>query len=101
MRIGFHRQSKRPCETEIGQLHVGVLIDEQVLRLQISVHDSMRVTVGGRRDDLVSELLDGLGRQRPTQLAHVLLQVVIAVLKDEEQTVLLVDDFLQPTEVNN
>jgi hypothetical protein len=46
--------------------------------------------------DLVSEALDLLRWQRPTDLPHVLLQVVVAVLENEVKLVLGVDDFLEP-----
>lgn len=61
----------------------------------------MSVAVRRSLENLICELLDLFRRQRSTELAHVLLEVVFAVLKDQEEAVLLIDHFLQSTCIND
>lgn len=96
MSVGLHWETESASKPEVCQLDVAMLVNEEVLRLQISVHDSVRVAVGRRLQDLIGEGLDLMGRQRPAYLAHVLLEIVVAVLEDEVELVLAVDDFLEP-----
>jgi hypothetical protein len=43
--VGPQRDTKGSGETEIGELEVSILVDEQVLRLEISMEDSVGVAV--------------------------------------------------------
>lgn len=45
MSICSHGNAKRPRESEISQLEVVMLIDEQILGFEVSVQDSMGMTV--------------------------------------------------------
>ena len=65
------------------------------------MHDSVSVTVRGSLENLIRELLDLFWRQRSAKLAHILLQVVFAVLEDQEEAVLLINHFLQSTCIND
>lgn len=56
----------------------------------------MGVAVGCRLQDLIGEGLHFVGRQRPSDLAHVLLEIVVAVFEDEVEFVFAVDDLLEP-----
>ncbi len=73
MSVGFNWQTESACQTKICQLDVTVLVNQQILWLQVSVHYSVSVAVGSRLEDLVSETLDLLGWERTTDLSHVLL----------------------------
>jgi hypothetical protein len=57
--VGPERDSERPSETEIGELEVSVLVDEQVLRLEISMQDSVSVAIVEAFDQLKGESLLG------------------------------------------
>lgn len=46
-----------PCYQPTGKLQVAFFIDEQVLRFEISVQDSVRVTIVQSFDELVGEFL--------------------------------------------
>lgn len=88
MGVGLDREAEGACEAKVSKLDVTVLVDEEVLRLQIAVHDSVRVAVGCCLQDLIREALDLVRGQRSAHLSHVLLEVVVAVLKDEVELVL-------------
>ena len=51
------RNTEGSSETEICELEVTVLVDEQVLRFEISMKDSMSVTVVESLDELEGEAL--------------------------------------------
>lgn len=44
-------------KTKVGELEVSFLVDEEVLRLQVAVEDTVRVAVVQALDKLVAELL--------------------------------------------
>lgn len=54
VRVCSERNSERPRKSEIGQLEVTFFVDQQVLRLQISVQDAVRVQVVHSLDELIS-----------------------------------------------
>lgn len=95
MSVGFHWEAKGSCKTEVSKLDVAVLIDKKVLRLQVSVHDSVGMAVGCSLEDLVSKFLYFLRWERAAHLSHVLFQIVFTVFKNQVEFVLRVDDFLQ------
>lgn len=61
-----HRDSERPGQAEICQLQrIGAAIDEQILRFQVPVQDSVRVAVGDAAKNLIEKRLgtcDGAGK---------------------------------------
>ena len=97
MRIRLDRQSKRPSQAEVRQLNVLPLrVDEQILRLQISVENSMLMQVNQRLQYLIEKQLGLLfGKRLIALLFHVLFQVVLKVFKDQVKLVLTVNNLLQ------
>lgn len=45
-------------ETKVSELEVALLVDEEVLRLEVTVEDAVGVAVAGAFEELVGELLD-------------------------------------------
>ena len=82
MSVGLDRESESPGQSKICKLDITVLIDEQVLWLEISVHDSVSVAVGGSLQNLVGEFLDGLGGKWSTNGSHVLFHIILAIFED-------------------
>lgn len=99
VRIGLHRQAERPRETEVCKFDVAFLVDQQVLWFQIPMHHPVSVAVRRCLQNLVGEFLHRLRRQWSPNLPHILLQIVFTVLKYEIQVVLLINDFLEPNQV--
>ena len=58
MGVGSERDSKGTGKTEIRQLQVAVTVDQEVLRLQIAVEDSVRVAEPDAMAELAHKLLD-------------------------------------------
>lgn len=58
MGVGAERNTEGASQTEIGQLQVALLVDEQVLWLQVTVQDAVGVAVARALEELKSELLD-------------------------------------------
>lgn len=56
--VGAKRHTESASETEISQLEVALLVDEQVLWLQVTVQNAVGVAVAGALQQLQSELLD-------------------------------------------
>ena len=52
-----HWDTKGTGETEIGQLEIIMLVDEEILRLEISVEYTMRMTVQQARGELMRKFL--------------------------------------------
>ena len=83
-------------EPEVEDLGVAAGRDEDVLRLQVAVENSVLVQVNQGLQDLVQKALGLLLRQwLVTLLLHVFLQVEFQVLKHQEELLLRVDDLLQ------
>ncbi len=57
MRISTHWNTKRPRETEICQFQIVSLVNQQILRLQVTMEDTVGVAVQQARIKLVSEFL--------------------------------------------
>lgn len=119
MRIGSDRDTHHSCQAKVCQLdHVGLHIDEQVLRLQVSVEDASLVAVGyslsdlngvdgvirakdsemgSEKTNLVEEASDDAGVHHLVlvQVVEEALQVHREVLEDEVESVLLHDDVLK------
>ncbi len=57
MSIRPHWDTKGTGETEIGQLEIIMLVDEEILRLEISVEYTMRMTVQQARGELMRKFL--------------------------------------------
>ena len=101
MGVSLHWESKCSSQTEVSELDVAFCVNEEVLRLEISVHHSVSVTVGCALENLISEGLDFLGWEWTTNLSHVLLEVILTILKDEIELIFRVNDFFKPEKCNN
>lgn len=60
MGVCTQRHTKGSRKTEIRKLQVALLIDEQVLRLEITVQYAMTMAVSYTFDQLCHELLDDI-----------------------------------------
>ena len=80
--------TKRPSKSEIGDLQVSHLINQQILRLEIPMDDPARVAVVHSVNELVEEQLDLVRSHRMLVLRHVLLQVIVNVDEDEMKLLL-------------
>lgn len=57
MSIGAERDSESARKTKVGKLKVSFVIDQQVLRLKISMQDAMAVTVSNAFAQVTHEFL--------------------------------------------
>ena len=88
MCVGLNWETEGSSQTEICQLNISMLINQEVLRLQITMHHSMSVAIGCSLEDLISETLDFLGWERSTDLPHVLFEVIVTILEDQIELIL-------------
>lgn len=99
--------TKSPCETEIRQLQVPLIIDQQILWLQVTMQHPMRMTILDPRHKLQHELLDHILAQaqclqpitcslrkrftpsssRHRKRFHVFLEIEVEEFKDEVEFV--------------
>ena len=100
MSVGFDRKSKGTSKTKVSKFDVLTRrVHQQILRLQITMENSVLMQVDKRLQNLIQEALCLLLWQwLITVLLHVLLQVELEVLEDEEKLVLRIDDLLQPND---
>lgn len=86
-----------PGKTKIAELELALLVDEEILRLEVSVENAILVAEGDAAKQLVHERLDRDIVQLPavTFGVHVPLQVLVHILEDEHQLVLRVDDIVE------
>lgn len=97
MGVCAERDSKGARQSEIGELEHAVLVDQQVLRLEVAVDDAVRVAVGQALEQLVRVRLHEAGREGAR--VHVLFQVEVQELKDEEQAGVRVHNVQQRDDV--
>lgn len=57
MSISTQRDTKRPRQTEITNLEITRLVDQQILRFEVSMEDTVAVAVVETFDELVREFL--------------------------------------------
>lgn len=55
--VRTNRDTEGACQTKVSQLDVATRVDEQILRLQIAVHNAARVAVVQTNKDLVNVAL--------------------------------------------
>lgn len=58
MGICAERDAEGASETEVADFEVAVFVDEEILRLEVAVEDSVGVAVSDSGEELVCELLD-------------------------------------------
>jgi len=87
---------KCSSKPKVGQLDLSFLGHKNVLRLKVSVHDSMSVAVINTFDDLVDETFNKVGGELLFNFSEVLFKIVLDVLKDEVQRVVCIDNFFKP-----
>lgn len=97
MCIGLDWQRERSSEAKIRKFDNPILADQQILRLEVSMHDPVGVTVSQALQDLIREALHLINGQSCSSivldpLLHVLLYVVIKVLKNNVQLFIFVND---------
>ena len=93
MRVGTKRDAKGSGKTKVCEFQVSGLIKEEISGLQISVEDSVAVTICHRSHHLVHVILDKRGVEGAALClcaAEEFVEVVINKLKDEPQ--LVIDD---------
>lgn len=93
---GVDGDSEGSGKTEIGELQLAFVVDEEVLGLQVAVQDSVRMAEVNALEKLVHEGFDGdWGQCSSLALCvHVPLQIFIHVFKDQHELVLSVDDIV-------
>ena len=88
MGVSLYWEPKSPRQPKISELDSSIFVNEQVLGLEVSVHDSMSMAVGGTLQNLVRKALHLVDRQGPPNVAHVLFQVELTVLEDQVEFVI-------------
>ena len=99
---GVNRNTECASKAEIAQLQLAFPVDEKVLRFEVSVQNSVLVTERSTLEKLVHETPNG-DRIEGATLAvdiHVLLEVAFAILKDEDEFGLGVDDVVEADDVD-
>lgn len=81
----FHRNSKGTSQPEICQLQNTLAIDEQVLRLQISMEYLVLVALGSSVEQLIQERFDLFLRKGSFVVVKQLLQILIEEFEDERE----------------
>jgi hypothetical protein len=57
MGIRSHGDAERPCEPKVSQFEIVLFVDEKVLRFEVSVQDSVGMTVQEAGGELLCEFL--------------------------------------------
>ena len=94
--VGLDWKAKRTSQAEVSQFDCGAgRINQEVLGLEVSVENAVRVEVDEGLQDLVEEALGlGLG-QSGSNVLQVLLEVEFEVLEDQVERGLRVEHFFQ------
>jgi hypothetical protein len=99
--VGADGDAESTGESEIGKLEVAIAVDEKVLRLQVTVKNTVRVAESDSTEHLVQERLH-LHRGKASGglvLVHVLLEVMLKELEHKMQFLLAVNNILQSDDV--
>lgn len=85
------------CKTKVSELELTLVVDQQVLRLEIAMEDSVIMAEGDTAEQLVHEGLDGDGIEHAalTPGIHVFLQILVHEFKDQHELVLGVNDIVE------
>ena len=89
MGISFDRKSKCTSESEIGQLNgLSVITDQQVLRLEVTVENPVRVKEYKGLQKLVQKALGLSSWKSRANLLHVLLKIELKVFEHKIELLL-------------
>jgi len=102
IRKGIDRDTEGAGETEIAQLQLAFPVDEKVLRFEISVENLVVMAECCALQELVHEASDGVWVEGAaiSVLVHVLLEILFAVLEDEDKLCLGMDNVVQSDDVD-
>lgn len=84
-----------PGKAKVAYFQLLPIADEQVLQLDVPVHDVQRVQVGESFQQLVNERSDQLRLQAVRRLLQYFKQVILDILKDQINDALLPEGLLQ------
>ena len=89
VRVGTDGDLKGARKPKVGNLQLALTVDQQVLRLQVAVHDAARVADGHTLEELVHVGLDQRHAHaiRPAGI-HVFFEVFVEPLENEVEAVL-------------
>ena len=91
----FDWDPKSSGQSEICKLDVAVFVHQDVLWLQVSVHNSVRVSIVDSLDNLVDHLFHRTRAGRTFEGYQVFLQIVSYVLKYQIESVNGIQHFLE------
>ena len=96
------RDTEGTSQPEISKLQLPLPVDEQVLRLEVSVQHPVLVAERGTLEKLVHKTPDGDWVQCAALAMniHVLLEIALAVLEDEDKLSLSVDNVVKSNDVD-
>ena len=121
-RVAPHRDAERPRQPEVGQLQLAALVDQQVLGLQVAVQDVAAVAVREAAQQLkpgmkvpfernctsrkfkiakfnLHERLHNVRVNLAVEGVEVLLEVLVAVLEDQGEFAVRVEDVVEADNV--
>lgn len=102
IRERIHRHAERPRQSKISQLQLAFPIDQQILRLQIPMKHPVFMAERRAHQQLVHEAAHCMWIERAavSVSVHVLLEVAFAVLEDENEFGLGMDDIVKADDVD-
>ena len=102
VRESVDRHAEGPGKTKVSDLQLALLVDQQVLWFQVTMEDPIFVTEGCSLQKLIHEAAHCCGIKSATFAVgiHVLLEISVAVLEDENQLGLGVDNIIESDNVD-
>ena len=102
IRERVHRHAEGSRQAEITKFKFSLSIDEQVLRFQIAVQDSVLVAEGRAHEKLVHEATNCVGIEGTTVTVciHVFFEVPFTVLENQHEFCFRVDDIVKAHDVD-
>lgn len=92
---------KSPRQAKITELELSFAVYEQILRFEVAMQNLVFMTKSGSLQELEHEAPDDFGVKRTTIpiLIHVLLQILLAKLENENKLCLAMDDVVEANDV--
>jgi len=102
IRESVDRHAERSCETKVSYLQLALFVDQQVLWFQITVEDSIFVAESCSLQKLIHEASHCCGIKGAAFAVgiHILLEISVTVLEDEDQLGLGVDNIIESDNVD-